>query len=96
MAAAASRSWDEQRRRAFFWGSLPALVVLVVITLAPAIYLVVTSLTPLNLINPMQTGYDFSDPALNYREASLDYRVSSTRSGSRSSCRSRPWSSPSC
>ena len=66
---------------------LPALFVLVAITVAPAIYLVVTSLTPLNLINPA-SGLDFSDPALNYREAFAD-RASSTRSGSRSSSRSR-------
>jgi multiple sugar transport system permease protein len=49
------------------------LLVLVAITLAPAIYLVVTSLTPLNLINP-ESGSDFSDPALNYREAWQDPR----------------------
>jgi multiple sugar transport system permease protein len=47
--------------------------VLVAITIAPAIYLVVTSLTPLNLINPA-SGLDFSDPALNYREAFADPR----------------------
>ena len=52
-------------------GLAPALIVLVVITLAPAIYLVITSLTPLNLVNP-ESANDFSDPALNYREAWLD------------------------
>lgn len=39
---------------------------LAAITVAPAPYLLITSLTPLNLINP-QSGSDFSDPALNYR-----------------------------
>jgi multiple sugar transport system permease protein len=65
--------WQQQRRRAFFWGLAPALIVLAVITLVPAIYLIVTSFTPLNLINP-ESGYDFSDPALNYREALADER----------------------
>ena len=35
MATAVSRSWEEQRRRAFFWGLVPALAVLAVITIAP-------------------------------------------------------------
>jgi multiple sugar transport system permease protein len=74
MAAVLSRGWEEQRRRAFFWGLVPALAVLAVITIAPAIYLVVTSLTPLNLTNPAQTGLDFSDPTRNYRDALADYR----------------------
>ncbi len=74
MASAAIRSWDQQRRRAFFWGLFPALVVLAVITVAPGLYLVVTSFTPLNLTNPVQTGLDFSDPLRNYREAIADYR----------------------
>ncbi len=67
------RDWEAERKRAFMLGLLPALIVLVVITLAPALYLLVTSLTPLNLINP-ESGSDFSDPALNYREAWLDPR----------------------
>ena len=70
---AIGRSWDEQRRRAFFLGLLPALVVLVAITVAPAIYLVVTSLTPLDLTRP-GTGLDFSNPLRNYAEALADDR----------------------
>jgi multiple sugar transport system permease protein len=70
---AIGRSWDEQRRRAFLLGLLPALVVLVAITVAPAIYLVVTSLTPLDLTRP-ETGLDFSSPARNYVEALSDER----------------------
>lgn len=71
--AAAPRSWQAEQRRAFLFGLLPALIVLAAITIAPAVYLVVTSLTPLNLINPA-SGFDFSDPALNYREAFADPR----------------------
>ena len=74
MARAVAQSWQEQQRRAFFWGLAPALAVLVVITVAPALYLVITSFTPLNLTNPVQTGLDFSDPLRNYREALADYR----------------------
>ena len=70
---AIGRSWDEQRRRAFLLGLLPALIVLIAITVAPAIYLVVTSLTPLDLTRP-ETGLDFSSPARNYVEAMNDER----------------------
>ena len=66
-------SWDQDRRRAFLLGLLPALSVLAVITLLPALYLIVTSLTPLTLPNPATAG-DFSDPARNYRELMSDPR----------------------
>jgi multiple sugar transport system permease protein len=73
MARAIGADWAAERRRAFVLGLAPALIVLAAITLAPAVYLVVTSLTPLNLVNPQSAG-DFSDPALNYREAFADPR----------------------
>jgi multiple sugar transport system permease protein len=73
MARAVGADWAAERRRAFVLGLAPALIVLAAITLAPAVYLVVTSLTPLNLVNPQSAG-DFSDPALNYREAFADPR----------------------
>jgi len=78
VASSEADSWDRQRRRAFFWGLVPALAVLAVITVAPALYLVITSLTPLNLTNPAQTGLDFSDPLRNYREALADYRFTNS------------------
>ena len=46
---------------------------LTVITLGPALYLVVTSLTPLNLVNP-QSAFDFSHPLGNYQDALTDSR----------------------
>jgi len=53
-------------RRRFYWHLLwPTLAVLIVVTLAPTLYLVVTSLTPLNLTLP-QTAWDFSRPLVNY------------------------------
>ena len=64
-------AWD--RSHAFALGLAPALVVLALITLGPAIYLIVTSLTPLNLANPA-TAFDFSHPFGNYADALTDAR----------------------
>jgi len=47
--------------------------VLAAITLGPALYLVVTSLTPLDPIHPL-SATDFSDPARNYRALMTDGR----------------------
>lgn len=52
---------------------MPALAVLALITLAPAVYLVLTSLTPLNLTLP-DTQWDFSTPLGNYMELYDDPR----------------------
>lgn len=46
---------------------------LAAITLGPAIYLFVTSLTPLNLVDP-RSALDFSHPLGNYRDALTDSR----------------------
>ena len=46
---------------------MPALVVLAVITVVPALYLVGASLTPLSLVNPASL-LDFSNPLRNYAE----------------------------
>jgi multiple sugar transport system permease protein len=66
LAARIAVSWAAQQRRAFRLGLMPALLVLAAVTLGPAIYLVVTSLTPLTPVNP-DTAFDFSDPLQNYR-----------------------------
>jgi multiple sugar transport system permease protein len=58
--------WAAQRRRAFLVGLMPALIVLALITAGPALYLIVTSLTPLTPVNP-DTAFDFSDPLGNYQ-----------------------------
>ncbi|HEX3885589.1 MAG TPA: sugar ABC transporter permease [Stellaceae bacterium] len=62
---AASPSLRRQRRRFLVLCLAPALAVLMVVTLAPTLYLVVTSLTPLNLTNPA-TQWNFSVPWANY------------------------------
>jgi multiple sugar transport system permease protein len=70
---AAGARWSEERGKAFFWGLAPALLVLATITVAPAIYLVATSLTPLNLTMP-DTAWDFSGPQYNYLDLWEDER----------------------
>lgn len=67
--------WAAQRRSAFRLGLAPALVVLAIITIAPAIYLVLTSLTPLNLTLP-DSAWDFSTPMGNYTDLWEDPRFS--------------------
>jgi multiple sugar transport system permease protein len=68
-----SSDWGERRRRSLFLGLLPALAVLALITIAPGLYLVLTSLTPLNLTMP-DTAWDFSRPHYNYIDLFEDPR----------------------
>jgi multiple sugar transport system permease protein len=73
-AMPARASFDGLRRR-FYWRLLwPTLSVLIVVTLLPTIYLVVTSLTPLNLTRP-ETLLDFSQPLGNYALLLEDSRL---------------------
>ncbi|MBW1697987.1 MAG: sugar ABC transporter permease [Deltaproteobacteria bacterium] len=53
------------RRRAFQTGVFPSVIVLVVVTILPALYLLVTAFTPLNLTRP-ETAWDFSMPFNNF------------------------------
>ena len=69
----AGGDWDQRHRRAMLWGLLPALIVLSAVTVAPGLYLVATSLTPLNLTMP-QTLWDFSFPHANYVDLFEDQR----------------------
>jgi multiple sugar transport system permease protein len=62
------------RRRFYWWLLWPTLAVLMVVTLLPTVYLVVTSLTPLNLTQP-QTWVDFSRPLGNYELLLEDGRL---------------------
>jgi multiple sugar transport system permease protein len=65
--------WRREQQRSFALGLIPALLVLAAITLGPTIYLVVTSLTPLDPVHP-HSATDFSDPARNYRALIVDLR----------------------
>lgn len=60
------QGWSERRQRQLLIGLLPALVVLAVLTVLPGIYLILTSLTPLNLARP-DTAWNFGDPLDNFR-----------------------------
>ncbi|MFC5609575.1 carbohydrate ABC transporter permease [Variovorax soli] len=71
--AAAATSWQAERRRAFLFGLAPSLVVLLAITLVPAVALLVASLTPLSLTDPVAT-FRFDDPLVNYRHLLEDTR----------------------
>jgi multiple sugar transport system permease protein len=62
---------ERQERLAYLAGLLPALLVLAALTLAPAIYLFVVSLTPGTPTMPGSLT-DFSDPAQNYVGALQD------------------------
>jgi multiple sugar transport system permease protein len=69
----ASAKWSIERRErlAYLSGLLPALLVLVALTLAPAIYLFVVSLTPGTPTIPGSLT-NFSDPSQNYVAALQD------------------------
>lgn len=65
--------WEAERRRAFLFGLAPSLLILGAITLVPAATLLVISLTPLNLLDPVGT-FRFDDPLVNYRQLLDDPR----------------------
>jgi multiple sugar transport system permease protein len=71
------RNWAAKRQRALFMGIVPALAVLALITIVPGFFLVVTSLTPLNLTMP-GTAWDFSQPLLNYIDLLEDPRFTNS------------------
>ncbi|OAT31049.1 permease component of an ABC superfamily maltose/maltodextrin transporter [Buttiauxella brennerae ATCC 51605] len=66
-------NWRSQQRNAWLAGLMPSIILLVVITLLPAMALIITSLTPLSLTNPQET-FNFSDPLINYRQLLEDPR----------------------
>jgi multiple sugar transport system permease protein len=69
--------WEAERRRSYLFGLAPAMIVLALVTIGPTLYLLVTSLTPLNPTNP-GSGYDFSHPLQNYEAALTDARFLSS------------------
>jgi len=70
----ARRSFASIRER-FYWRMLwPAFIVLGIVALAPTIYLLLTSFTPLDLTRP-GTAWDFSDPFNNYDVMLSDSRL---------------------
>jgi multiple sugar transport system permease protein len=65
------------QRRFFAFCVAPSLAVLAVITLLPALYLLATSFTPLNLTRP-ETLWDFSEPLISYRQLLVDDRLANS------------------
>jgi multiple sugar transport system permease protein len=72
-ALSTKAGWQAERRRAFLLGLSPSLAVLLVITLVPAVALLVASFTPLSLTDPGGT-FRFDDPLVNYRQLLQDDR----------------------
>ena len=76
-ATGAAGSFARQQRRFFAFCVAPSLAVLAIITLAPALYLLATSFTPLNLTRP-ETLWDFSQPLISYRQLLSDDRLANS------------------
>ncbi len=55
----------------------PSLAVLAIVTLLPSLYLLATSLTPLNLTRP-ETQWDFSEPLVSYGDLLQDDRLANS------------------
>jgi multiple sugar transport system permease protein len=72
-ARATRAGWQAERRRALWLGLGPSLLVLLLITLLPAVALLVASFTPLQLTDPSGT-FRFDDPLVNYRHLLQDDR----------------------
>ena len=64
---------DAERRSFNRWALAPSLLILLVIAALPALYLLVVSLTPFQLVNP-GSSTDFSAPFRNYRLLPSDPR----------------------
>jgi multiple sugar transport system permease protein len=64
----------KSQQRFFVWCVAPSLAVLALITLLPSLYLLVTSLTQLNLTRP-ETLWNFSQPLESYRQILADTRL---------------------
>ena len=61
-----SGAFDAERRSFNRWALAPSLVILFAIAAVPALYLLVVSLTPYQMVNP-GSSTDFSAPLRNYR-----------------------------
>ena len=68
-----SVTWHTRQRNAYLLGLTPSLVVLIALTLVPAVALVITSLTPFSLTQP-QTSFNFAQPLQNYQQLLHDDR----------------------
>jgi multiple sugar transport system permease protein len=74
LAGGTARRFEDQRRQFYNRLLLPALAALMAVTLLPTVYLVLVSLTPLDLTRPA-TQWDFSTPLAQYRHVLEDRRL---------------------
>ena len=68
---------SKRQRRFYAFCVAPSLAVLAIITLLPALYLLATSFTPLNLTRP-ETQWDFSQPLISYGQLLVDDRLANS------------------
>ena len=77
MTSSLGSGFGRTQHRFFVFCVAPSLAVLAIITLLPALYLLATSFTPLNLTRP-ETQWDFSEPLISYRQLLTDDRLANS------------------
>lgn len=77
MSSSPGTGFARAQHRFFAFCVAPSLAVLAIITLLPALYLLATSFTPLNLTRP-ETLWDFSEPLVSYRQLLVDDRLANS------------------
>ncbi len=77
MTSSPGAGFGRTQHRFFVFCVAPSLAVLAIITLLPAIYLLATSFTPLNLTRP-ETQWNFSEPLVSYRQLLTDDRLANS------------------
>lgn len=68
-----TRSFKNLQKRTYQTALFPSIAVLVIVILLPALFLIITSFTPLSLINP-ESAWDFSQPFSNFIYLAQDAR----------------------
>ena len=77
MTSSPGTGFGRTQHRFFVFCVAPSLAVLAIITLLPALYLLATSFTPLNLTRP-ETQWDFSEPLISYGQLLTDDRLANS------------------
>lgn len=77
MTSSPGTGFGRTQHRFFVFCVAPSLAVLAIITLLPALYLLATSFTPLNLTRP-ETQWDFSQPLISYGQLLTDDRLANS------------------
>jgi multiple sugar transport system permease protein len=77
LTSSTGTGFGRTQHRFFVFCVAPSLAVLAIITLLPALYLLATSFTPLNLTRP-ETQWDFSQPLISYGQLLTDDRLANS------------------